>query len=203
MNNYQAVCDLIRQQFASVVWSHKIQEKQSDIHAENYSKLEAANIIAAALTSCGIVGLIFQGEDSLGLKIVTAIFSFVTLAISAYYKSFDPLSKSKENKNAANKLIGIRNELLSLIADCHIQEKSAEEIKERFDEVNVQLNKLYLELPTTSDRAVDRATEALKNNEYSYTEDEIDRFLVSSLKGKVKLKDVGEVYQQPHGGIKQ
>ena len=192
MNDYQLVCDLIRQQFASVVWSHKIQEKQADIHAEKYSKLEAVNIIAAALTSCGIVGLIFQDDNSLGLKIATAIFSFVTLAISAYYKSFDPSSKSKENKNAANKLIGIRNELLSLIADCHIQEKSAEEIKERFDEVNLQLNKLYLELPTTSDRAVDRATVALKNNEYSYTEDEIDRFLVSSLKGKIKLKETGE-----------
>ena len=192
MNDYQLVCDLIRQQFASVVWSHKIQEKQADIHAEKYSKLETVNIIAATLTSCGIVGLFFQGDNSLGLKIVSAIFSFVTLAISAYYKSFDPSSKSKENKDAANKLIGIRNELLSLIADCHIQEKSAEDIKERFDEVNLQLNKLYLELPTTSDRAVDRATVALKNNEYSYTEDEIDRFLVSSLKGKIKYKEAGE-----------
>lgn len=188
MNDYQAVYELIRQQFASVVWSHKIQEKQSDIYAEGYSILEFTNIIVAAATSCGIVGLIFQGEDSLGLKIVTAIFSFVTLAISAYYKSFDPSSKSKENKNAANKLIGIRNELLSLIADCHIQEKSAKEIKEQFDEVNMRLNKLYLELPTTSDSAVKRAAVALKNNEYSYTEDEIDCFLVSSLKGKVKLK---------------
>ena len=81
MNDYQVVCDLIRQQFASVVWTHKIQEKQADIYAERYSMLETANIIVAALTSCGVVGLIFQGEESLWLKIVTAFFSFATLAI--------------------------------------------------------------------------------------------------------------------------
>lgn len=186
MNDYQVICDLIRQQFASVVWAHKIQEKQADIYTERYLTLETANIIAAAITSSGIVGLIFQCKESLWLKIAAAIFSFVTLAISAYYKSFDPSSKSKENKDAANRLIGIRNELLSLIADCHIHEKTVDEIKESFDEINLKLNQLYLELPTTSDKAVKRANEALKNKEYSYSEKEIDCFLVSSLKGKIK-----------------
>lgn len=193
MSNYQVVCDMIRQQFASVVWTHKIQEKQSDIYAERYSRLELANIITAALTSCGIVGLIFQNEDSLCLKIATAFFSFATLAISAYYKSFDPSSRSKENKDAANKLIGIRNELLSLIADCHLQDRGVEEIKEHFDEVNLRLNQLYMELPSVTDKAVDRASRALECNEYSYTDEEIDRFLVSSLKGKVEVGKEGEI----------
>ena len=188
MSDYQIVCDLIRQQYASVVWTHKIQEKQADIYSERYSGLEIANIIAAALTSCGIIGLIFQNENALWLKILTAVFSFTTLSISAYYKSFAPSEKSKENKNAANKLIGIRNELLSLIADCHIQEKTVEVIKGSFDEVNVRLNKLYLELPATSNKAVIRASKALNNNEYSYMDEEIDRFLVSSLKEKVKAE---------------
>lgn len=95
MNDYQVVCDLIRQQFASVVWTHKVQEKQADIYSERYSWLETINIIVAALTTCGIVGLIFQDENSLWLKIITAIFSFATLAISAYYKSFDPSTKGR------------------------------------------------------------------------------------------------------------
>ena len=188
MNDYQVLCDLIRQQYASVVWTHKIQEKQADIYAERYSRLETINIITAALTSCGIVGMIFHNENALWLKIVTAFFSFATLAISAYYKSFDPSAKSKENKDAANKLIGIRNELLSLIADCHFQNKSAEEIKNKFDDVNLRLNKMYLELPATTSKAVERATIALKNNEYSYDDEEINRFLVSSLKEKVTTK---------------
>ena len=186
MNDYQILCELIRQQFASVVWTHKIQEKQADIYADRFSTLETANIIVAALTSCGLIGIIIQNNDSICLKIFTAVSSFITLAIPAYYKSFEPSTKSKENKNAANRLIGIRNELLSLIADCHIQKKSVEEIKISFDEINLRLNQLYLQLPTTSEKAVKKASEALKNNEYSYTTEEIDSFLTSSLKGQVK-----------------
>lgn len=189
MDNYQVVCDMIRQQLASVVWTHKIQEKQADIFSERYSRLETANIFVAALTTCGIVGLFFQNENSIWLKLLTAFFSFATLAISAYYKSFDPLAKFKMNKDAANKLIGIRNDLISLIADCHIQVKTAEEVKSEFDELQKQLNQMYLELPSTSNMAVKRASIALKNNEYSFSDDEIDCFLVSSLKGKVKVKE--------------
>lgn len=189
MDSYQVICDMIRQQFASVVWTHKIQEKQADVFSERYSMLETANIIVAALTTCGIVGLFFQNENSIWLKVLTAILSFATLAISAYYKSFDPLTKSKINKDAANKLIGIRNELVSLIADCHIQEKAAGDVKKEFDELQKHLNQLYLELPSTSEKAVKRASVALKNSEYTFTEEEIDCFLVSSLKGIVKSKD--------------
>lgn len=187
MNEYQVVCDLIRQQFASAVWTHKIQEKQADIYTLRYSWLETINILTSAATSCGLVAILFE-VDSKPLKIITAVLSFATLCISAIYKSFDPLSKAKENKEAANKLVGIRNELLSLISDCHLQEKAVKDIKKNFDDVNKKLNKLYLELPATSDKAKKRADEALKNNEYSYTDDEIDRFLVTSLKGKVQEK---------------
>lgn len=185
MSEYQVVCDLIRQQFASVVWTHKIQEKQADIYAKRYSWLETINIIMAAATSCGLIAVIFK-ENLLILKVITAIFSFATLAISAYYKSFNPSFKSKENKDAANKLIGIRNELLSLIAECILQEKPVKEIKINFDEVIIRLNKLYLELPSTTAKARKKAKESLNNKEYSYSDDEIDCFLVDSLKGKVK-----------------
>ena len=59
MNDYQVVCDLIRQQFASIVWTHKIQEKQSDIYAERYSILETANIVVAeSLLFCQVVDII-------------------------------------------------------------------------------------------------------------------------------------------------
>ena len=34
MNEYQILLDIVRQTFASVVWTHKIQEKQADIYNE-------------------------------------------------------------------------------------------------------------------------------------------------------------------------
>ena len=48
------------------------------------------------------------------------------------------------------------------------------------------VHQLYLQLPTTSEKAVKKTSEALKNNDYSYTTEEIDSFLTSSLKGQVK-----------------
>ena len=39
-NDYQLLLDEVRQNYASVVWTHKIQEKQADIYHEQYAKLE-------------------------------------------------------------------------------------------------------------------------------------------------------------------
>ena len=60
-HDYQVLLDLARQNFASVVWTHKVQEKQADIYAESYAKLQTINIIAASITSCGIASTIFAG----------------------------------------------------------------------------------------------------------------------------------------------
>ena len=48
MQDYQVLLDVVRQNFASVVWTHKIKEKQADIYAERYKLLETINVIVAA-----------------------------------------------------------------------------------------------------------------------------------------------------------
>lgn len=185
LETYQTLLDVVRQIFASVVWTHKIQEKQADIFAEQYGKLETINIVAAAATSCGIIGSVFA--DCLCIKIIAAILSFITLSITAYFKSFDLVSRQKQNKDAANQFLVIRNELLQIIADIHMKKKDVDEINENYQKIMEKLNELYVSAPSTSDKAVDRATEALKvNKEYTYSEADIDRFLPPALKGKVK-----------------
>ena len=86
-NEYQMLLDEVRQNYASVVWTHKIQEKQADIYHEKYAKLETVNILVASVTSCGIVSTIFC--DNIWAKIIAAVLSFITLTITAYFKSFD------------------------------------------------------------------------------------------------------------------
>ena len=61
LGQYQVLLDVVRQQYASVVWTHKIQEKQADIYFKRYNCLETVNIIFASATSCGIVSTIFGG----------------------------------------------------------------------------------------------------------------------------------------------
>lgn len=185
--DYQVLLDLVRQNFASVVWTHKVQEKQADIYVEYYAKLQTMNIIAASITSCGIVSTIFAGDAfQLVLKIVTATLSFFTLCITAYFKSFDLQTLGKQNKEAANQFLVIRNELLQIIGDIHIQKESLQDIEGRYSDIIRRLNELYVSAPSTTDKAVKRATQALNiKQEYTYSEEEIDRFLPASLRGKV------------------
>lgn len=185
MEKYQILLDTVRQQYASVVWTHKIQEKQADLYAGQYKWLETINIIAAALTTCGIIGVIFN--DGIALKVVTALISFVSVAISAYNKSFDLKTLSAGNKGAANQIIGIRNELIHVISELHMMEKDVADINYEFVEIMQRLNILYGEIPPTTDKAVKKAATALKDKkEYTFTDDEIDRYLPPALRGKIK-----------------
>lgn len=184
IEQYQIILDTVRQQYASVVWTHKIQEKQADLYSEKYRKFETANIFVAALTACGIVGTIFQ--DGLVMKIITALLSFISVFIAAYNKSFDLKALAASNKTAANQLIGIRNELLQIISDLHMMKKDTSTINDAFAVIMQRLNKLYVEMPTTTRQSVDAAREALKvNKDYTFSESEIDMFLPPSLQGKI------------------
>ena len=183
-HKYQLLLDEVRQNFASVVWTHKIQEKQADIYGENYNKLESINILVASLTSCGIVSTIFC--DKLASKIIAAILSFVTLSITTYFKSFDIKYMEKQCKDAANHLVVVRNDMLHIISEIHMKSRSVDEINQDYIQIMKRLHKIYVEAPSTTKKAVERAEEALKiDNEYTYTEEEIDHFLPPSLRGKV------------------
>lgn len=187
-HEYQILLDVVRQNYASVVWTHKIQEKQSDIYAFYYKCLQIVNILAASLTSCGIIGIIFAGDKyQLILKVITAVLSFITLSITTLFKSIDLNGLSKENKDAANKFLVVRNEMLQVIADIHLQEDDVPSIEGRFSNILSKYNELCVEAPTTTDKAVAKASEALKvKKDYTFSDDEIDCFLPYSLKGRIE-----------------
>jgi len=176
MDEYQILLDIVRQTFASVVWTHKIQEKQADIYNERCEFIE---------TACGIVSLLFT--DQFWIKIGASLLSLATIAISVYDKTFNLRDLGVQHKIAANKLISIRNELLQIIAEIHVHKESVETINSRYQEIAIKLSKVYSEIPTTTSKAVKRASDALKKNEeFTYSEEEIDRFLPPTLRGRLK-----------------
>ncbi|WP_194611690.1 SLATT domain-containing protein [Clostridium vitabionis] len=182
-NNNQILLEEIRQNYASVVWTHKIQEKQADIYAKRYRVLETINILMAAATSCGIITTIFL--DSMTTKVITAILSFGTLAITAYFKSFDVKSMEQQHRIAANSFIVIRERLLHVIASLHMNDE-IDGIRRDYNDIMKDLNKLYISAPSTTDAAVKLADKALKvKGEYTYTQEEIDRFLPPALRGGI------------------
>ena len=187
MHDYQILLDTVRQSFASVVWTHKIQEKQADIYSEQYSCMETINIIMASLSSCGIISLI-SNFDPIIVKILTCVASFATLAITAYFKSFDLKGKERLHKDAANSFIVIRNELIQIIGEIHMHNKEVSSINEEYCKIMDRLNSLYLTAPSASNAAVKRASKALgEDRDYTYSDEEIDRFLPHSLRGRVEI----------------
>lgn len=185
IENYKMLEDVVRDSYASVVWSHKIQEKQADIYAEKFKKMETVNIGAASLTSVGIVALIFT--DPLWLKLASALISFATVYITAYFKSFDLQKFITSHKAAANKLIAVRDQYKVLLTEIKLKVDSVENLLSRYKELVEKTDAIYLEAPTTTDEAVDKASEALKvKKDNTFTDAEIDSFLPLSLRRENK-----------------
>ncbi|WP_294002112.1 SLATT domain-containing protein [uncultured Megasphaera sp.] len=173
--------DEVRQNFASVVWTHKIQEKQADIYAKKYNHFEWANIVFAGITSCGLISTLFC--DNYIAKFVTTLFSFITFCLSTYLKDFNLRNMEHQHRVAANQFIIIRNQLLHIITELHT-EKDFDLVEAEYQSIMSDLNKLYIKAPSTTNEAVEKASKALKcKNEYTYTDAEIDHFLPKNLQG--------------------
>ena len=173
--------DTVRQGYASVVWSHKIQEKQADVYAKQFKDMETLKIIAASLTSAGIITTIFV--DGLWVKIVASLLSFVTIYINSYFKSFNLQNLVSQHKSAANNLLRVRERLLILLMQTKTQLKTISELSADYEEIMGTLNAVYVDAPTTTDKAVSSASIALKQaGDNTYSDEEIDRFLPKGLR---------------------
>lgn len=87
VKDYDTLEDTVRTSFAAVVWSHKIQEKQAEIYASSFTRMQTINTIAAALTSAGLCGIVFT--DPFWLKLASTLLSFISTLISVYCNVFD------------------------------------------------------------------------------------------------------------------
>ncbi len=179
-DKYGIIEDSVRDMFARAVWTHKIQEKQADIYQKQYKWMETVSIICGSLTSVGILSTIFT--DQLWIKIVSAVLSLFTVFVAAYFKSFDLNKLTKAHKEAANKLLIVRNEISCLLTSIKLKEKPVLELEDRYRELMDKANEVYKEAPTTTDKAVKLAKEALQvTGDNTFSKDEIDSYLPAAL----------------------
>lgn len=170
-----------RNKYVSVVWSHKIQEKQADIYSKRYEYLETAKIISASLTSVGIISLLFT--EQLWVKILSALISFVSVFVSAYFKSFNLSNLIKLHKDTANQLLRVRDQLELVLLDVKLKSKTVDEITDEYKEIVDRLHTVYDEAPSTTDKAVEQASKALNiNKDNTFTDSEIDKYLPEALR---------------------
>lgn len=181
VNDFIIVEASVRDTFGSVVWSHKIQEKQADIYSTKFIMMETAKIISASLTSVGVVSLIFT--DQLWVKLVSAIISFVAVFVSAFFKSFDLQTMVNQHKAAANDLLVIRDELKLLLLQIRLQKDNPDILYGKYESTVHHLDKIYACAPNTTKKAVEMARESLNiTQDNTFSDGEIDKFLPHTLK---------------------
>lgn len=181
IKNYEMLEDVVRTSFASVVWSHKIQEKQAEICTSSYKTKEAINIIAASLTSAGLCAIIFT--DPFWLKVASAVLSLISTFISAHFKSFDVKKAIDLHKTTANKLLYARDKYKILLMKIKMHKYPLGDLVNEYQQLHNEASEIYNNAPNTSKKAVEQARFALKvDKDSSFTDNEIDLFLPGTLK---------------------
>lgn len=181
VGNYDEIESSVRDTLGSVVWSHKIQEKQADIYDIRFKLMETTKIASASLTSVGVVSLIFT--DQLWIKLVSALISFISVFVSTFFKSFDLQTMVNQHKSAANNLLLVRDDLKLLLLQIRLQKDDPVALFEKYESIVHQLDKIYADAPNTTNKAVEMAREALNvTQDNAFSDAEINRFLPAELR---------------------
>ncbi len=171
----------IRQIFASIVWTHKIHEKQCDINSFWFNILEFCKILSSAITTSGLLTCFFI--DEVALKIVTTIFSAICLFINTFYKTYNLKESRDSHKASALEFLQLRNETISLLTDIKLDRIKLEEVISQRSELLVRYHDICKRSLNTSDRAVNKASKALKKQkDNTFSDKEIDSYLPIELR---------------------
>ncbi len=175
--------DQIRECCGRVVYTHKTREKMADRCSATLQRYKLCQMGVSVLTTSGALSVVFL--DQFWLKLATAFLSIVGLWASGYMKGFDPGGTAQKHRDAAANLWPIRESYLSLLADLRMGEIPSEEALKRRDELQKKLAAIYLGAPQTTAKAYADAQRALqKNEDYTFCDEEIDKFVPKSLRKK-------------------
>lgn len=153
----------------NVGWTHKIHIVRSDQYLAYSNSFKIVRIIMSAFTSSGLIGLLLV-EGSYILKLITAIFSFVTVAMNGFDKAIDYDKLSLKEKTDANNFWVLRIEADSLLHDTVFNTKDMDVIELQFSELK-KLRKQYNDgLLNVPSRTVNKACKLIndrKDTDYS------------------------------------
>ena len=182
-NQNITLLETIRESFGRVVYTHKTHEKMAEILETKRAWSTAIEVIATALTASGLISLNFY--DEIFIKVTAAFLAFASLAM-ALYKSFAILdNRISSHQKTAWKLWIIRERYINLISDFFENRISAVDAQKLRDALQNDTHSIYEDAPQTTSCAYSKAQKALKKNEdFTFTENEIDSFLPKTLKNK-------------------
>ena len=179
--DYEALEAQIRECFGRVVYTHKTHSKMADRAARNLKWSKLAQIFLSSITASGAVSVLFSSRPS--LKFITAAVSLASVALTAYMKGFDPGATAQKHRDTAADIWRMRESYLSLLSDLRSPGVDLVTLRKRRDDLQDALAAIYKGAPHTDSRAYAEAQTALKENqEYTFSDPEIDEFLPVQLR---------------------
>lgn len=171
----------IRECFGRVVWTHKTQERCSDILNKRNNIIKMSQIILSALTTTGILITIFGNNKIIG--IISALLSAALLGLNLYIIDYDLGGVAQKHADCASHLWNVREKYFSLLTDIKSSLISEKEIIKQRDRLQEELFNIYEGSPRSISKAYDQASKALKiSEELTFRDEEIDAFLPEELK---------------------
>ncbi|MBR8123442.1 SLATT domain-containing protein [Burkholderia multivorans] len=172
----------LREMYARAAYTHKTHEKMADRYIARYKLIKTAEIILSAMTTSSLLLAVLG--DSHPYTIVGASLSTVLLGFALYFKEASLSEQAQKHTIVASKLWGVRETLLSLLADMK-DGRAVDEIRNVRDRLNESLEDIYKAAPRTNSKAYGDAQRALKQSEeLFFTDDELDRMLPKELRTK-------------------
>lgn len=173
--------DVVRIAYARAVWSHKIQEKQSDKYNRSYFEFSCFLIILNSMVTIGLIPELF--DDVPEMRMVTLFVSFATLAITAYLNLFNFSKMAAANKKSANDWLEIREQLLLLLINIRLKNKSFDDLLNTYERLLMQIRQICSSAADTTNAAVIEAEKALnESKDDTFSDEEIDKFLPRNLR---------------------
>src|SRR5713226_5902357 len=103
----------VRECFGRCAYTHKTHEKMAERSAAWLHRVKWLQIILAALTTGGAVGVLFD-KNSLFFPYATALLSISMLVVNSYVKDLDPGQAAQKHREAASDIWNVREAYLSL-----------------------------------------------------------------------------------------
>lgn len=175
----------IRECYGRCAYTHKTHEKMAERLHSRHKTGKWANIVLSSLITGGTVSVIFaKGSPWEGYAgYATAGLSILSLIFNAYLKDLDPGALAQRHREAGSDIWNIREAYLSLLTDILDPGSDMSALRERRDNLQAALHKIYQGAPHTDGKAYGKAQDALKNREdLTFTEHEIDVMLPASLR---------------------
>ncbi|MGE8445768.1 MAG: SLATT domain-containing protein [Comamonas sp.] len=176
----------LREMYGRAAYTHKTHQKMADDYIARYKLIKLVEIVLSAATTTSLLVALF-GKSEVATA-AGAVLSAILAGCALYFKEASLGEQAQRHTEVGAKLWGAREALLSLLVDLQ-DGRPVEEVRQRRDRLNAELEDIYKAAPRTNSKAYGKAQEALKNaEELFFTDEELNRMLPKQLRSNAGTK---------------